>query len=195
MGLDLDSGLGALNPVAAIGSIGSAGVTGYMNYQQQKKQNQWSAKMSNTAYQRAVRDMEAAGINPALAYKQGGASAPTSSQMSYEAPDLADAVISSARVKNETALAENTVAKTGQEVENLKAQEALTKMDTVLKANQAKIIEKDLAPSQFKSDLGEAGMNLMKPILDSIKNSAKPHPNDKIQKYLKKGVDSYKGPH
>lgn len=54
---------------------GNPELTRMWNTAEAQKERDWQTQMSNTAYQRSVVDMKAAGINPIMAYSQGGASA------------------------------------------------------------------------------------------------------------------------
>lgn len=104
----------------AVGGLGFFGQqdTNSANQANAQAQMDFQANMSNTAYQRQVRDMEAAGLNPMLAYiKGGGASTPSGAMATYQSPvsGAAQAATSAqipANIRSTEAITKNTGAQT-----------------------------------------------------------------------------------
>lgn len=69
-----------------------------------RKDRAFQERMSSTAYQRVMLDMRAAGLNPILAYKTGGASQPsgsTAAQANFDLSGIAGTALKGAKISEE----------------------------------------------------------------------------------------------
>lgn len=94
-----------------------------------REQMAFQERMSNTSYQRATKDMQAAGLNPMLAVSQGGASSPSGSLAQVQNPVVAG--MSSANQASQTAMAFQNLQASRAQTANVEAQTAKIKSETM----------------------------------------------------------------
>lgn len=134
--------------------------TNQQNMEESQRNRDYQERLSNSAYQRTMQDMEAAGLNPILAYQKGGASTPSGSQATASAPKMEPF-----KNANVTADAINTglaLRRANQENENLKytadniqANTAKALSETTMNGVKSQILGEDLSPAQLRKIVAE----------------------------------------
>lgn len=148
---------------AAAGDLGGSVISALFNAHEASKNRDFQEDMANTAYQRAAKDLEAAGLNRVLAFGSPAAT-PSGAVASVQAPKLGSTGVAAASAKQQIEQSRSLVSLQ-------RAQEDLTRdqQKQVAASTLKTMADTGLVSQQTRTAAAEASKNeVMKSFFDSL---------------------------